>query len=68
MGRANYDIVRHHDGWGVAHEGEVTGGYVTKEAAFEAAVLPASNAIKQGHAVTITVAGSGDGSPALGAP
>jgi hypothetical protein len=40
---------------------------VLKEAALEAAVLPASNAIKQGDGVTITVQGSDGVESALGA-
>jgi len=66
MGHAEYKIVRRKDGWGIAHEGTVTGDYLTKEAAFEAAVLPASNAIKEGHGVVITVEGSRESEAALG--
>lgn len=54
------------DGWGVSHDGAISGSYMTKEAAFEAAVGPASNAIKDGHAVQITVEGSAANEPALG--
>jgi len=46
--------------------GAISGEYVNKEAAFEAVVVPASNAIKIGQAVTITVEGSESGEPALG--
>jgi hypothetical protein len=67
MKTAAYKIDRHPDGWGVEHDGRVTATYDTKEAAFEAAVLPASNAIKLGYAVSITVAGSQGQEPALGA-
>jgi hypothetical protein len=66
MVEAVYRIVAHNGGWGVLHEGTVSGDYITKEAAFEAAVGPASNAIKNGQAVTITVEGSESGEPALG--
>jgi hypothetical protein len=66
MGQAVYKIVETKDGWGVSHEGKVAGSYMTKEAAFEAAVGPASNAIKDGHAVQITVEGSSKDEPALG--
>src|ERR1051326_5379397 len=52
MKSAAYRIVPFEDGWGVAHDGKTTGPYETKEAAFEAAVLPASNAIKLGYAVS----------------
>jgi hypothetical protein len=66
MGQARYDIRRAHDGWRILHDGQTLGGYATKEAAFEAAVGPASNAIKQGHGVTISVEASAEGEPALG--
>lgn len=66
MVEAVYKIVAHNGGWGVLHEGNVSGDYLTKEAAFEAAVGPAFNAIKNGQAVTITVEGSASGEPALG--
>jgi hypothetical protein len=66
MGIASYKIVPNENGWGVAHDGRVKGSYATKEAAFEAAVAPASNAIKQGHEVRIEVVGSDGDSPALG--
>ncbi len=46
----------------------MTGVYATKEAAFEAAAIAASNAIKEGHGITITVPGADEtGEPALGA-
>jgi hypothetical protein len=66
MGIASYKIVPNEDGWGVDHDGRVVGSYATKEAAFEAAVAPASNAIKQGHEVRIVVASSDTDAPALG--
>ncbi len=37
----------------VEHEGRVTGPYATKIAAFQAAVMPASNAILEGLSVVI---------------
>jgi hypothetical protein len=66
MGLASYKVVRHQDGWAVDHDGNVAGSYATKEAAFEAAVGPASNAIKLGHEVRIVVTGRDGGQPALG--
>ncbi|MDT2022728.1 hypothetical protein [Methylocella sp. CPCC 101449] len=56
MARALYDIVRNADGWGVRHDGETSGKYVSKEAAFEAAMPAASVAIKHGHEVVVRVA------------
>jgi hypothetical protein len=66
MAEAVYKIVAHNGGWGVLHDGSVSGDYITKEAAFEAVVGPASNAIKMGQTVTITVEGSDRGEPSLG--
>jgi hypothetical protein len=67
MKSATYRIIRHDGGWGVEHEGQITGEYDPKESAFEAAVGPASNAIKLGYEISITVAGSEGQEPALGA-
>jgi hypothetical protein len=61
MSQAVYKIVEVKDGWGVSHQGAVSGSYKTKEAAFEAAVGPASNAIKDGHSVQINVEGGPTG-------
>jgi len=67
MKSADYNIVRHQDGWGVEHDGRIDGSYDTKEVAFEAVLGPASNAIKLGYAISIPVAGSVGREPALGA-
>jgi hypothetical protein len=68
MGSATYVVVPVKDGWGIEHDGEVAGLYATKEIAFEMAALAASNAIKEGHGVSITVPGVGAaGETALGA-
>ena len=61
-----YRIVPSEDGWGIEHDGEISGQYVTKEAAFEAAVQPAANAIKEGLGVAIQVPGRRAGETALG--
>jgi hypothetical protein len=63
---ANYTIDERADGWTVTHDGDVTGPYDTREAAFEAALGPASNAIKLGYAVSITVAAPSKNTSALG--
>ena len=68
MKSAVYSIARHKDGWAVEHDGEISAAYDTKEAAFEAALAPASNAIKLGYAVSVTVPGSEHDESALGAP
>jgi hypothetical protein len=63
---ASYAIVRKADGWAVEHDGERQGDYATKEAAFEAAAGAASNAIKMGLGVTITVPRQVAGETAIG--
>ena len=55
MGVATYRVVPYDGQWGVEHDGDIAGPYVTREAAFEAAVAPASLALKQGHAVEVSV-------------
>ncbi|MDH2347077.1 hypothetical protein QCM77_37185 [Bradyrhizobium sp. SSUT18] len=54
MGLAAYDIVGGAGEWHVRHDGSKN-TYETKEAAFEAAVVAASLALRQGHGVTLTV-------------
>ncbi|MBI5128341.1 MAG: hypothetical protein HZA66_02770 [Rhodopseudomonas palustris] len=66
MGKAYYDIIGSDDNWGIRHDDDPTGDYASKEAAFEAACAAASNAIKFGHEVRITVPGQGDSDNALG--
>jgi Uncharacterized protein conserved in bacteria (DUF2188) len=58
MGRASYRIVPHQGGWGVDQNGTIAGPYGSKEAAFEAAIGPAMNAIKEGEEVELSVPGS----------
>jgi len=55
MPQAAYSIVRKGESWTIDHDGETRGEYATKEAALEAAAGAASNAIKQGHGIVITV-------------
>ena len=55
MGLAAYDIVGRAGEWHVRHDGESKNTYETKEAAFEAAVVAASLALRQGRGVTLTV-------------
>ncbi len=56
---AVYRIVPADGGYCVEHAGQKSGPYFTREAAFEAAVFPASNAIKDGYDVAIEVKRSG---------
>jgi hypothetical protein len=68
MATAAYKVVPHDGGWGIEHNGKVSGAYATKETAFEAIIGPASNAIKDGLGVTIHIAGPEQrDEPALGA-
>jgi hypothetical protein len=57
MGRAVYTIVGSEGAWSVEHDGEISMSYASKEAAFEAAVAPASNSLHEGHEVIIRVPG-----------
>jgi hypothetical protein len=58
MGLANYAIIaRGPSSWGVLHDGEIRHEYDSKEAAFEAAILAATLAIRQGHEVHVSVPG-----------
>jgi hypothetical protein len=66
VARVYYSIVRMNgSGWAIRHDGKLAGDYATREAAFEAAVGPAANAIKNGHAVTVSVEGTEANEPAL---
>ena len=61
MGSANYKVFGQPGEWHVEHDGKVANTYQTKEAAFEAAAVAASMALRQGHGITITVPGSKGG-------
>jgi hypothetical protein len=54
MGLAQYAIVPVRNRWGVLHDGEINGEYITKEAAFESAVAAAATAMRQGHEVHLS--------------
>jgi hypothetical protein len=55
MGLAEYMIVAQGDEWGILHDGSINNRYATKESAFEAAVVAASLAIREGHEVHLSV-------------
>lgn len=58
MGIASYAITSIADNkWAISHDGKVEGDYLTREAAFEAAVAAASLAIREGHAIQISAPG-----------
>jgi hypothetical protein len=62
-----YGVARKGKNWAVHHNGTTEGDYATKEAAFEAIVAAASNAIKDGIGITITIPARAPGEDALGA-
>ena len=62
-----YDIILREDGWTISHNGAMEGSYATKEAAFEAVYAAASNAIKKGAGVRISIDAPSPGESALGA-
>ncbi|WGR92513.1 hypothetical protein MTX26_20915 [Bradyrhizobium sp. ISRA443] len=66
MGLAQYAVVPVHGEWGVLHDGNLNGGYATKEAAFESAAAAASLAIREGHEVHVSVPAREEREPALG--
>jgi hypothetical protein len=53
-----YRIVGYEGAWHVDQEAGLGMAYATKEAAFEAAVSAAANAIEAGHDVNISVPGA----------
>lgn len=56
MEKLDIEIVPAADGWGLVENGKTgTASYATREAAFEAVVGPASNALKEGLEVAIRV-------------
>jgi hypothetical protein len=66
MSEAIFSIVRKGETWTIDHDGIHQGDYATKEAAFEAIYAAASNAIKEGFAVRITVPQRAPGETAMG--
>ena len=65
MERAVYTVVPYESAWGIASGTEIAGPYVSKEAALEAALGPAMNAVKLGFDVRIMVPGNDDSGSAL---
>jgi hypothetical protein len=62
---ASFVVVPKQNSWGIEHDHQMLGPYLTREAAFEAAIGAASNAIKNGDEVRIVVKAPGD-RPAMG--
>lgn len=55
MRAVQFSVVPRGEGWAIETNGHVGGDYATREAAFEAIVGEASNAIRNGEAVEIVV-------------
>jgi hypothetical protein len=66
MSTETYNIVRRGNNWAVNHDGALEGDYATNEAAFESAAAAASNAIKDGVGIAITVEPRAPGETAIG--
>jgi hypothetical protein len=66
MSETAYRITRSAKSWVIERDGKAEGDYATKEAAFEAAAAAASNAIKDGLGVRISVPERAPGESALG--
>jgi hypothetical protein len=68
MGLAKYEIIGDPGNWHVLHDGRALHTYETKEAAFEAAVVAASLALREGHEVIVSAPSSHGTEPTTGAP
>ena len=65
MAVARFHVAPESDGWKVdTNEGQ-SGPYLTREAAFEALLGPASTAIKQGEEIRIVIEAPPPGKPAV---
>jgi hypothetical protein len=68
MAEETYAIIRKGKSWTIDHDGTHEGDYETKEAAFEAIYAAASNAIKDGVGVKISIPQRVVGEAAMGGP
>ena len=57
MGRFVYNVAKAPIGWSLFRDRERVGGFVSKEAAREAATAAASAALREGHSIQINVPG-----------
>ena len=58
MGVAAYAVIGSGGEWRIPHDGSNENVYQTRVSAFEAAVVAASLALRQGHEIQISVPGS----------
>lgn len=66
MQQTSYAIKRKGSSWTIDHDGDVGGEYASKEAAFEAAAAAASNSIKDGLGIVISVPAPAPGESTVG--
>jgi hypothetical protein len=66
MTSETYQIIPNGKRWAINHDGALEGDYATKEAAFESAAAAASNAIRDGVGIVITVDARAPGESSLG--
>jgi hypothetical protein len=55
MAMIHFAILRRDDHWAIDENGQVSGEYISREAAFEAAAGAASNLLKVGDGIAIVV-------------
>ena len=58
MGRFVYNVAKAPIGWSLFRDRERVGGFVSKEAALEAATAAGADALRDGHSIQINVPGS----------
>ena len=58
MGRFVYNVTKAPIGWSLFRDRERVGGFVSKEAALEAATAAGADALRDGHSIQINVPGS----------
>jgi len=58
MGRFVYNVTKAPIGWSLFRDRERVGGFVSKEAALEAATAAAADALREGHSIQINVPSS----------
>ena len=68
MAQATYSVIRKGTNWTIDHDGVFEGDYETKEAAFEAIYAAASNSIKDGFGVKISIPERAADEAAVGGP
>jgi hypothetical protein len=65
MALARFNVAPEADGWKIDTNEGASGPYLTREAAFEAVLGAASNALKQGDEIRIVIEAPPAGKPAI---